>query len=310
LSPQLLLYTAAVAIGVALPAFLWGLTSQRAPARDAAVRNLLSGPGRVSDMRQVILSRSATERVLQPFVHTLVQRVRSVTPAAMMEALERKINLAGRPAKWPLERVLAAKVVLGAAALAASVAYFVRAPSTLRFLLVLAATAIAYQLPDIRLHSKGLDRQKAIQRALPDVIDQMTICVEAGLGFESAMARAAQNGKGPLADELVRTLQEMQVGYTRSEALQGLGERCAGAPDLRHFVAAVVQAEGYGIPIADVLRVQSRELRVKRRQRAEEQALKIPVKIVFPLVLCLFPSLFIVILGPAALSIAEMFGSM
>jgi tight adherence protein C len=306
--PQLVLYAASGAIGLAIPLGFWALSSQRVPAKSAARDNLLSRGGGPTDMRQVVLNRSATERTLQPFAQGISDRVRRLTQVAMLDKLEQRIALAGKPPAWPIERVLAAKVVLGSLTLALSVVFFLQGPSTLRFAGILAATAVGYFFPDIRLASVGQDRQKAIQQSLPDVIDQMTICVEAGLGFEAAMVRTAESGHGPLAEELVRTLQEMQVGFTRGEALRGLGERC-NAPDLRHFVTAVVQAESYGIPIADVLRVQSRELRIKRRQRAEEQAMKIPVKIVFPLVFCLFPSLFIVILGPAAMNIAQMFAN-
>ena len=126
----------------------------------------------------------------------------------------------------------------------------------------------------------------------------MTIAVEAGLGFESAMARAGSNGKGPLAEELVRTLQDIAVGQPRREAYLALAER-TGVADLRRFIRAVVQADAYGISIADVLRTQAQEMRLKRRQRAEEKAMQIPVKVIFPLMLCILPTLFIVLLGPA-----------
>ena len=125
----------------------------------------------------------------------------------------------------------------------------------------------------------------------------MTIAVEAGLGFESAMARAGRNGKGPLAEELVRTLQDIAVGQPRREAYLALADR-TGVADLRRFIRAVVQADAYGVSIADVLRTQAQEMRLKRRQRAEEKAMQIPVKVIFPLILCILPTLFIVLLGP------------
>jgi tight adherence protein C len=134
----------------------------------------------------------------------------------------------------------------------------------------------------------------------------MTIAVEAGLGFDSAMARAGKNGNGPLAEELVRTLQDIQVGQSRRAAYESLAERTA-VPDLRKFVRAIVQADKYGIAIADVLRTQAFEMRMKRRQRAEEKAMQIPVKVIFPLMLCILPVLFIVLLGPAAIGIVATF---
>ena len=141
---------------------------------------------------------------------------------------------------------------------------------------------------------------------MPDTLDQMTIAVEAGLGFDSAMARAGKNGKGPLAEELVRTMQDIQVGQSRRQAYESLASR-TGVPDLRKFVRAIIQADLYGISVADVLRTQAAEMRMKRRQRAEEKAMQIPVKVIFPLMLCILPVLFIVLLGPAAMDIVAAF---
>jgi len=137
----------------------------------------------------------------------------------------------------------------------------------------------------------------------------MLISVEAGLGFESAMARAGQNGNGPLAAELLRTLQDMQVGRSRREAYLAMADRTA-APDLRSFVRAIVQADVYGIAIAGVLRTQAKQMRIKRRQRAEEKAMKLPIKVLFPLMLCILPVLFIVIIGPAVINIIAAFSNM
>jgi tight adherence protein C len=160
---------------------------------------------------------------------------------------------------------------------------------------------LGYFIPDLLLYSKGLERQKIIQLELANTLDQMLISVEAGLGFEGAMARAGENGKGPLAEELVRTLQDMQVGRSRRESYSALAER-TNIPELRSFVQAVVQADTYGIAISRVLRVQAKVMRVKRRQRAEEKAMKLPVMILFPLLFFIFPVLFIAILGPAVIN--------
>jgi tight adherence protein C len=145
-----------------------------------------------------------------------------------------------------------------------------------------------------------------VRRALPDALDLLTISVEAGLGFDAAVQQVAQNTEGPLADELSRMIREMQLGQGRSAALRGLAARST-VPELRAFVGAMVQADTLGIPIAQVLRVQSSEIRVKRRQRAEELAQKVPVKITVPLIFCILPCLFVVVLGPAALTIMDNF---
>ncbi len=147
-----------------------------------------------------------------------------------------------------------------------------------------------------------------MQRELPDALDLLTISVEAGLGFDAALSQVARNTKGPLAQELARVLQEMQIGLGRSSALRALGERNS-LPDLRSFTSAMVQADAFGIPVGQVLRVQSNEIRLKRRQRAEEQAQKVPVKIMIPLVLFILPCLFIAVIGPAVISLMASFGS-
>ena len=150
---------------------------------------------------------------------------------------------------------------------------------------------LGYFIPDLLLYSKGMERQKAMQLELANTLDQMLISVEAGLGFEGAMARAGENGKGPLAEELVRTLQDMQVGRSRRESYLALAER-TNIPELRSFVQAIVQADTYGIAISRVLRIQAKVMRVKRRQRAEEKAMKLPVMILFPLLFFIFPGAF------------------
>ena len=146
-----------------------------------------------------------------------------------------------------------------------------------------------------------------MRRELPDALDLLTISVEAGLAFDAALSQVARNTDGPLAEEFFRVLQEMQIGLGRAEAMRALGER-TDLPELRGFVSAMVQADSFGIPIASVLRVQASQMRIKRSQRAEELAQKVPVKILFPLIFCILPALFIVILGPAAITILHSFG--
>jgi tight adherence protein C len=209
----------------------------------------------------------------------------------------------------PLERLLVIKPALALVAGIVGILLIFKNPTGTTILLALFVTVLAYFVPDLLLHSQGAKRQEAIELELPSTLDQMLISVEAGLGFESAMARAGQNGKGPLAAELLRTLQDMQVGRSRREAYLAMAER-TGAPDLRSFVRAVVQADLYGIAIASVLRTQAKQMRIKRRQRAEEKAMKLPIKVLFPLMLCILPVLFIVILGPAVINIIAAFSKM
>jgi len=291
----------------ATPALLWWAL---AGDRTAAVvsRNLTTGLGGAVDVRGAVLNRSARERAIEPAVQRWAARARRLTPAGRIERMERRLLLAGTPHEWTIERVLAAKLVLAISGGALGLLLVASKPGALTVLVLVVAPVLGWFAPDALLAGRADRRQQAIRVALPDTLDQITISVEAGLGFESALARTGRSGKGPLADELLRTLQDVQAGMSRGEALKRLVER-VDVDELHHFVLAVVQAESYGIPIAQVLRVQSRELRVRRRQRAEERAQKLPVKILFPLVFCILPSLFIVLLGPAILRVSEVFGT-
>lgn len=226
---------------------------------------------------------------------------RRLTPPAYVAFLDRLLALAGRPVSMPLGKVLGSKLAIGLAGISIGVYLTAIGSTPLMKLAGLFVLFLGYFIPDLLLYSKGLERQKVIQLELANTLDQMLISVEAGLGFEGAMARAGDNGKGPLAEELVRTLQDMQVGRSRRESYLALAER-TNIPELRSFVQAVVQADTYGIAISRVLRVQAKVMRVKRRQRAEEKAMKLPVMILFPLLFFIFPVLFIAILGPAVVN--------
>ncbi len=288
--------TASAAIAAAVPLAVASWWAGRAAAASTPNGDAFT------DLRNVDLERSALDRVLRPASAALARRMRRFTPAGWVATLERKITLAGAEKSWPLERVLAVKAMVAVGGVL-GVLSALRSDQGLNFLLItLALTAAAYFVPDLILGGRAKERQAGIEVSLADTLDQVTIAVEAGLAFEAAIARAAHTGRGPLAVELMRALQEMQLGASRQDALRNLAERTE-VPDLRTFIFAVIQAEGYGLPIAQVLRVQAAELRDKRRVRAEERALKVPVKIIFPLVSCIFPSLFIVLLGPAAIRI-------
>jgi tight adherence protein C len=291
----------------ATPALLWWAL---AGDRTAAVvsRNLSTALGGAVDVRGAVLDRSARERAIEPAIERWAGRARRFTPAGRIERMERRIVMAGTPREWTLERVLAAKLVLAITGVAFGLLLVASRPGALTALTLLVAPLLGWFAPDAILAGRADRRQQAIRLALADTLDQVTISVEAGLAFESALARTGRSSKGPLAEELLRTLQDVQAGMSRGEALKRLVERVE-VDELHHFVLAIIQAESYGIPIAQVLRVQSGELRVKRRQLAEERAQKLPVKILFPLVLCILPTIFIVLLGPAALRMSEVFGT-
>jgi tight adherence protein C len=231
---------------------------------------------------------------------------RRLSPSGTGSALQRRLDIAGNPGTWTPDSINASKglapLVLGAA----GVAYGLLISHRIGFAFIglVVGAIVGFFLPDLLLYNAGLRRQAKIQQALPDSLDMLTVCMEAGLGFDAALAQVSRNTEGPLASELTRVLQEMQIGQSRGDALRGMLSRTT-VPELRVFVSALVQAGDLGIPIAKVLREQASEMRIRRRQRAEEQAQKVSVKIMFPLVTCLFPALMVVVIGPGILQIAH-----
>jgi len=250
------------------------------------------------------LDKPFSERVLTPLLARMTRLGRRFTGADSSERIRHKLDLAGNPPGWTVDKVVAGKV-LGSivGTITGILAAFIFFSSTgSRVLVVVAGLVIGFFGPSLWLYQQAYDRSKQLLRELPDAIDLLTISVESGLGFDAALQQVARNTQGPLADEFSRVLREMQIGQGRSDALRGLGDR-TNIPDLRSFVSALVQADSFGIPIAQVLRVQSSEMRVKKRQRAEEKAQQVPVKITIPLIFCILPCLFIAVMGPAVISI-------
>ncbi|OAH63537.1 secretion system protein [Dietzia cinnamea] len=236
----------------------------------------------------------------------LYEVARRLTPVGTIRRLEKLSIRAGRPRGWSIQRLVVAKIVVPLIVVLLGLALLRTNPEPLLLLLTLGTAVVCYFLPELLLQSRGQERNDEIALELADTLDQMTIAVEAGLGFDAAMARAGRNGTGPLAQELIRTLQEIQVGQLRRTAYEQLALR-TDVPDLRRFIRAIIQADAYGISVADVLRTQASEMRLKRRQRAEEKAQQVPVKVIFPLLVCILPVLFIVLLGPTVINMMEAF---
>ncbi len=296
----LYVFAAALAVAVSVPLLVWSVAGGR--RRTGMMRDRHAEDVRRIDTRQIVLEESVVNRVILPAVRAAGARLQRLTPSSRIRGLARNLALGGRYGDtYALERVLVGKFVLGAVGLAVGVAVFSSLGGLQRVLLTLLTAGIGFMVPDVLVARRGRLRQQKIELEMPDTMDQVTMSLEAGLGFEAALSRTAQVGKGPLADELNRTLREIQLGIPREQALRKLAER-NNVPDLDSLVLAVVQSERYGLGLGQVLRVQSEELRERRRQRAEEQALKIPVKIIFPLVFCIFPAVFIVLLAPAIIS--------
>jgi tight adherence protein C len=273
------------------------------------IRALRAVEIRPVDIRDRELARPAKQRVITPFYRWALAIARRFTPTGAHRNLHRKLLMAGNPAGWDTDRVLAIKVGGLVVGILVGAALLVGLPFNLGLLLLafLAMCLLGYFLPNIVLLNIIQRRQAKMRLALPDAIDLLTISVEAGLGFDAALAQVSRNTTGPLAEEFYRTLQEVQLGRSRSEAMRNLADR-SSVPELTAFVLAMVQADVFGISVATVLRIQSREMRKKRRQLAEERAMKVPIKVLFPVLFCIFPALFVVILGPAIMRIAAAFG--
>ncbi len=288
----------ALAVAAAVPLLVYSLAG---PGQRWLMGRKTNVLGEVQDVRQLVLTRSPWERLIQPLSRSLGKSLLRLTPSGWAGRVSRGLLLAGLSGRVTVEQFVITKAAVAAGALA--VGWFAVVPRLeLGWLVAILLGAVGFFLPDVWLSRKAAARQYRIQVELPDVIDQITMSVDAGLGFEAAVTRAARVGEGPTAEELNYTVQEMQLGVSRSDALRHLADR-TDVPDLKSFVLTVVQSEEYGLPITKVLGVQAEELRDKRRQRAEERALKIPVFLIFPLAFCIFPTMFIILVGPALIRI-------
>lgn len=261
-----------------------------------------------TDVRQRELAVPLPSRLVLPGLRRVGQAARRFTPAGIVERQHEQLMYAGSPAGWDAERLVAAKIVAAVLLTVAALAYALSTygPSVRTLAITLVGGLLGWYGPEWVVRSRADARQKDIQQKLPDSLDLLSITVEAGLAFDAALMRVSKEMGGPLGEEMNRVVQEMQLGKGRGEALRGLSER-SNVPELREFVLAMIQAEVFGVSIANVLQVQASELRIKRRQRAEERAQMLPVKMIFPLILFIMPATFIVLVGPAVLQIAEAF---
>jgi tight adherence protein C len=264
--------------------------------------------GEIPNLRQQELSQPFLQRVLVPFVNSLGRAAKRITPLGMRQRIARKLVLAGSPTGWDAEKVAATKVfgALGGGVLGVALGSLAGLSTNMTVGATIFLAAFGYLLPGAGLGQKAIARQETIRRALPDTMDLLTISVEAGLGFDAAVAHVRKNVPGSLSDELGRMLQEMQLGVSRIDSLRSLADR-TDVDELNGFVLAMIQADIFGVSIAKVLRAQAKELRVKRRQLAEERAMKVPVKLLFPLIFCILPAMFVVIVGPGVIRLIRTF---
>lgn len=295
---------AMVLLAIVLVASAVGSAGQTGVTRSLAVLEAMTNAPK--ELTQE-LDKSFADRVLAPLLAKATAIGRRISGADTAERVRRKLDLAGNPAGWTVDRVLSGKVIGAVVGLLVGIVFSLMLGSPVVKVLVIVGVAVGgFFAPNFYLYQRAYERAEKLQRELPDAIDLLTISVESGLGFDAAVQQVARNTEGPLSEEFSRVLREMQIGQGRADALRAMGER-TNVDDVRSFVGSMVQADSFGIPIAQVLRVQSAEMRVKRRQRAEEKAQQVPVKITIPLIFCILPTLFIAVMGPAVLSIMDSF---
>jgi len=286
--------------------FIIGATSRTGGGNLARQRleSFKRGPEMVEEVEEV---PSSASRLISPFFRLGTRALGSILPRSLLSGVERKLITAGEPMN--IQGFLTMVMIATAAAAGFGLLIIFVTGGTIGAMQIGifgVLTLVGFYLPFHIVSSRARQRQNAIIKSLPDAFDLITTCVEAGLGLDAALARVAEKVQGPFADELSRALREVALGKPRRDALRELGERTQ-VRDLIQFTNAVIQAEAMGSSIGQVLRVQADQLRVRRRQRAEEQAYKAPIKMLFPLVMCIFPTLFIVILGPAIITIMNGF---
>ncbi|MGY6500132.1 MAG: type II secretion system F family protein [Acidimicrobiales bacterium] len=264
----------------------------------------------VDNVRDQELLVPLKDRALKPLVGGLTGLGARFTPGGYVEQTKHKLTQAGMSTADSLDRFLAVRVVTVALVPVVLVVMFGFNPLGLEGMMFLAVTGLLCALlvlgPDAILNRKVEERQHALRVTLPDIMDLLVISVEAGLGFEQAIDRVISAVPGPLSEEFGRMLGEVRAGSSRADAMRALDER-TDMPEIRSFVMSILQADTFGVSIGRVLRSQADEMRIKRRQYAQERAQKAPVKMMVPMVFCIFPALFVVVLGPAAINISRAF---
>ena len=303
----LLLYLLVIFTVSYLVLILYGLVFRRREAivsRLDGVKDMFVGPD-----EDLTMTQPFQDRIIKPVYQKLVGFIGRATPYQINQELEKTIAHAGTPNNITVNRLIAIMLMVGIIIPAFIYLLTNISGNNQNPLLLVIIGLIGFMLPLTIIRSKAMTRQSKIQKALPEMLDLIFVSVEAGLGFDMALKRTTEKMPGPLSDEINRALDEINKGRNRIEALRGIVHR-TGVADLSSFITAVIQSEQLGSNIANMLRVQSTSMRQKRRQRAEQRAMKVPIKMLFPLVFFMFPALFIVILGPAVIRIIDLFSEM
>jgi tight adherence protein C len=299
-----------VVLGIAVALVVAGLNAARAGGveEDPLMARLAEATQRgdvVSSLEQIEMQQPFSQRVLLPVLRALGELSTRFTPQKVLEDTTKKLELAGNPGRVDAATFLASRFIVAAVfgGLLLLIGLAARNwPFAQTFIVTVIFTAIGFFFPQLWLQSRIGARQKDIRKAMPDALDLLTICVEAGLGFDAAMSKVAEKWENQLSVALLRAIREIQLGKPRRDALKDMSDRI-GLSEMTSFVAAVIQSEILGVSLAKVLRIQSDQMRVKRRQRAEETAHQAPIKMIIPMALLTFPSIFIILLVPAGMQI-------
>jgi len=295
----------ALVIAAAVGALVYVVAStsiEKADVRDSLRR--LEGY-QIQDVRDQEMLAPMSERVVAPLLEGLTGMAQRFTPKGYGEKVAQKLVHAGNPPNLNVDKVLVMKLLgLVSVVFWLPITLMLGFQGPLLLVGVVVLWGVSFMYPDVLLNRKIEDRQKEISRKLPDILDLLVISVEAGLGFEQALDRTCTAVPGALSDEFRRMLHEIRIGSTRADALRAMADR-SDVSELRSFILAMLQADTFGVSISRLLRSQADEMRIKRRLMAQEKAQKAPVKMLFPLVFCIFPSIFVVILGPAMINIAR-----
>lgn len=300
----IILVVLAILVG-AVVLIVVGIKKSRTQEEDPLAARLaeFSQSGEALSLEEIELSQPFVDRVILPLMRRLGEISSRFTPQHVLEQTRLKLEMAGNPGRMDASTFLVlhfvAAILFGGLVLLLSI-FSKQFTVPVRVIIVIAVTVLGYFFPDLWLKSKMDRRQKEVRKAMPDALDLLTICVEAGLGFDAAMSKVNEKWDNELSMAFGRAIREIQLGKLRRDALRDMADRL-GLAEMTSFVAAVIQSEMLGVSMAKVLRIQSDQMRMKRRQRAEEEAHKAPIKMIFPMGIFIFPALMLVLLTPAAI---------
>ncbi len=304
----------AAALGAGILLIAFGLAMSVSPRQgdllEARLAQFAEAGRAPATLAEVEMSLPLFDRVVRPFLDKIGNRLNRNAGQGSSDALQEKLNLAGRPMGLNASGFLALRLLsmLLCTSIGLALALFGALTMPLFAVVPMGGLILGYLMPQMVVARRIKKRQKEILLSLPSALDLLTISVEAGLSFDAALTRVVDKYNNEFSRELTIMLNEVRLGRPRLEALDDVGRRCK-VEELSNFIQAIIQSEQLGVGVANVLRIQSEEIRRKRRQRAEEQGQKAPLKMLFPMVGCIFPTLFIVLLGPAVIEVAHQFGS-